>query len=229
MEQIQTEEMIPSVTSNHSMTISLSECHLFLGDTTDFIQQYDKLYTFLSAGEKQKAASFKFEKDRLLYVIAHGTLREIICSYFNCDPSSINFRIEDDGKPFITINDIPHQLQFSLSHSGTSFVFAFNLNEAIGADVETIVHGNDYSSVIQNYFSEDEKQQLENSSSRENLFYQLWTQKEAIGKVSGQGVSDIKNLRLPDSYQLSSNSNNNLCYSLCFPITKEIKTFRLSS
>ena len=224
---MQPEETIINLATS-TKSISDNDCHFYLGTTHDFSHRYDELYKTLDAVEKQKANSFKFEKDKKLYVIAHGILRELIGSYFNCNPSSINFINNDSGKPHIANSLKVSDLQFSLSHSVDCFVIAFNLDEPIGADVERIVPGTDHSVIIENYFSVSEKEQLGKTTNKDKFFYQLWTEKEAIGKVSGTGVTNIPNLQLQEGYKLYNGSLNNYQYAICYPGNKEVKILPLS-
>lgn len=209
--------------ATYPTSIDSNECHFYIGFTNDFSHRYDELFEILDSVEKQKANSFKFEKDKKLYVIAHGLLRELIGAYLNCKLSSIGFTNDNSGKPHIKTSN----LQFSLSHSVDCFVIAFNLDKPIGADVECIVRETDHSVIIENYFSVSEKEQLNKATDKDKLFYKLWTQKEAMGKVSGLGVTDIANLQLPQGYKIYSGSLNNCQYAICYPNGKKLKTIPL--
>ncbi len=90
------------------------------------------------------------------------------------------------GKPFLksSVNWF-----FNKSHTKNVIVVAVSDND-IGVDVEFIRSAR--MNVANRYFSADEIELLENASSpesRNQLFYQLWTLKEAYLKFLGTGIS----------------------------------------
>lgn len=104
------------------------------------------------------------------------------------------------GKPFL--KGIP--LYFSLSHSG-NYVLCGVSEAEIGVDIqeERIV---DFRKISQRFFTEEERRILEACSENcdsegevgkregeeapRKLFYRLWTQKEAYGKLTGGGLHE---------------------------------------
>jgi 4'-phosphopantetheinyl transferase len=46
----------------------------------------------LSLYEKERAASFRFERDRMRYEISHGALRAILGFYLGREPDSVRFK-----------------------------------------------------------------------------------------------------------------------------------------
>jgi len=57
------------------------------------------LQGILSAEEEKRASSFRFERDAVRYVIAHGALREILARYARQSPRELDFSAGAAGKP----------------------------------------------------------------------------------------------------------------------------------
>lgn len=107
---------------------------------------------------------------------------------------SLTYRYGKKGKPYF--RDLPYY--FSLSHSG-DYVFCALSTEEIGADIQQHrrqLKGDNRRRLAERFFSEEEKRALEVSGEREELFYRLWTRKEAFGKLTGEGVAGILDVNL---------------------------------
>lgn len=112
-------------------------------------------------------------------------------------PSSIEYEYGANGKPFF--KNFPYF--FNLSHSGEYVVCGISERE-IGVDIqqERVCDGKKLS---ERFFSQTEKELLERCVSdveRSSLFYELWTGKEAYGKLTGEGIiasagADINDLQ----------------------------------
>lgn len=100
-------------------------------------------------------------------------------------PLSLQYRFGPHGKPEIV--DFP--LYFSLSHSGDYVLCAISDRE-VGADIQKL-QTVDFSKLASRFFAEAEYKALEECDSeaeRQKLFFRLWTNKEAYGKMTGQGI-----------------------------------------
>ncbi len=100
----------------------------------------------------------------------------------------------EKGKPYF--RDLPYY--FSLSHSG-DYVFCALSTEEIGADIQQHrrqLKEDNRRRLAARFFSEEEKRALEIAGEREELFYRLWTRKEAFGKMTGEGVPGILDVNL---------------------------------
>ena len=97
-------------------------------------------------------------------------------------PVEIHIHRTENGKPYA------EEGCFSISHSGDLVVCA--LSEcAVGVDVEQIRAVPE--KVAQRYFSEGERHLLQRSRGRKNVFWRIWTGKEALCKLSGEGLAGI--------------------------------------
>lgn len=107
----------------------------------------------------------------------------------------------EKGKPYF--KEIP--LFFSLSHSGEYVFCAFSRQE-LGADIQFQRSGIKLEAeerIVRKFFSESEQKTWRHcvtKKEQEQLFYKLWTRKEAYGKLNGEGIVaatsvDVLNVR----------------------------------
>lgn len=101
------------------------------------------------------------------------------------------YRIGADGKPYLR----EEAFQFSLSHSG-DFVACAVSDMEVGADIQE-KKASDYQKLVSRFFTVREQEVFAACSSereRRDLFYLLWTRKEAYGKLTGKGLKEGLNL-----------------------------------
>jgi len=178
--------------------------HIWYIDKSKFSkQQILNFRKLLSEEERIKADRFHFEKDQTRYIITHGILNQLIVNYLNIGLTDISFNKNEKLKPFI--KGFPH-LQFNLSYSLDYILIAFRFcnkkqldcsNLQIGIDVEDISRSIDIALIIKDYFTFEEQEQILNSTSPANVFFKLWTRKEALVKATGTGlISELKTYNL---------------------------------
>ena len=154
----------------------------------------ENLQTFislLSESEKIKADRFKFPQHQRRYQAVHGILRMILARYVNLDPAQINFTHSDRGKPYLTDDCNPLNLQFNLSHSENMAIVGISRDRRIGVDLEKIRSMENAEQLAQRFFCVSEHRLLTQAipEERDKLFFQLWTAKEAYLKATGEGIS----------------------------------------
>ncbi|HWH77220.1 MAG TPA: hypothetical protein VNT76_07600, partial [Candidatus Binatus sp.] len=75
------------------------------------------LLDLLSPAERERAARFKFDKDRCLFVTAHAAMRAILAKYLGDDPAELKFIEGQNGKPEFSTDSARRDVGFNLSHS----------------------------------------------------------------------------------------------------------------
>ena len=147
--------------------------------------------TLLSVAERARAANFKFEKDRRLYIVAHAALRSILAGYLNVAPDQLEFESGRNGKPRLTPTFTNDKLEFNLSHSHEVALIAVTRGRDIGVDVERIREDFAFAEVAERYFTAREVGAIRALSEelQRRAFYQCWTSKEAFLKAKGVGLS----------------------------------------
>ena len=138
----------------------------------------------LSPDESDRAARFRFDRDRDAFVTTRGALRTLIGSYLGIPPESVAFAYGRKGKPEV------EGLSFNVSHAGDVALAAFGAGR-VGVDVEAMRPGVEVRALARRFFTRAENEALERLSGEDLLrgFYGCWTCKEAFVKAVGEGLS----------------------------------------
>ncbi len=146
---------------------------------------------WLDSNEQARANTFKFSKDRHLYVAAHLYVRKILSQYGSLSPSAWCFQTNAYGKPFVT-NHQYTDLCFNLSHTQGLIACIIAYRQAVGIDVERYKPLPDFNALCQTAFSSLEVADiisLKNRAAQEQRFFTYWTLKESYIKARGMGLS----------------------------------------
>lgn len=145
--------------------------------------------TSLSSEEWRRAARYRLESHRKQFTVARTALRDILSRKLACEPTEIVFEYGNAGRPEIRLPETT--LKFSVSHSEHITVIALSDSADVGIDVEKPDAEIDILAVGHMVFCPLELSQLEKctDSERIQLFYQLWTAKEAMLKMLGAGFT----------------------------------------
>jgi 4'-phosphopantetheinyl transferase len=143
----------------------------------------------LSDEERKRAGEFRFERDALRYLIAHGALRAILAEYAGVGARHLEFSVSPAGKPSLAVPGAG--IHFNLTHSGDLALLAVSRGGDVGVDVEKIVAGEDLPLIARRCFCRAELAHLEAAPPAlyAEEFYTLWTRKEAYVKGKGDGLS----------------------------------------
>lgn len=151
--------------------------------------------------EVKIAGKYKLEEDSSRYIIARSYLRKILGDYLSLDPIDVKISLNKFGKPTLLTENF-ESIKFNLSHSGDLIVYAFNISDEVGIDIEMMNNYIDHPQIADNYFSSDEISYLNSSKDRFEItdrFFRIWTRKEALLKAIGTGL--LPDLRKIDVLQ----------------------------
>jgi 4'-phosphopantetheinyl transferase len=151
----------------------------------------EPLRNLLDDDERRRADRFVFAHDRERFVVSHARLRQVLGAYTGAAPASLQFAVGPYGKPHLASPASPAGLEFNMSHAGDLVLVAVTLGRAIGVDVERVRPDYDYSAVLGSVLSAPERAAFAAlpADRRRQFFYATWTQKEALVKASGRGLS----------------------------------------
>lgn len=168
--------------------ITDDDVHLWLAQVGD-LPTDGRLNASLSPDEQTRAERLHKHGDRELFVLAHAMLRDVLARHLGLKPSEVMLETGACGKPRLA-RQHGSNLQFSLSHSGRLALLGIAQRHEIGVDVEAAVPHDDLADVAAHVFSPDERAALARieGSARCDLFYTLWTRKEACVKAWGKGL-----------------------------------------
>lgn len=144
-------------------------------------------WALLSADERQRAHAYRSEELQRRFVARRGLLRQLLSDRLELPPHCIDIRLNKGDKPYIEGEPI----QFSLSHSFDSVLFAFSREYRVGVDLERVREGYPAPVLVSDHFTALERASLDHAAplDRSDLFFRLWTRKEACAKALGTGIA----------------------------------------
>ncbi|OGT24399.1 MAG: hypothetical protein A2W47_03565 [Gammaproteobacteria bacterium RIFCSPHIGHO2_12_38_15] len=174
-------------TFDFSDALGEADVHVILLDVNDFMGQLSAYQLFLNEEELIKNQHAHF-------IIARGILRQLLAYYLKCHPKELVFEYEKKGKPSLKNND----LLFNLSHAHQKIIYVFSKKRKVGVDVEFKKREVNFLKIAERFFSLSESQYLKNLPSAQllDMFYRLWTYKEAYVKALGQGISSFQDFSI---------------------------------
>lgn len=181
---------------------------VYLNEHTDLLDIESALKQ-VSAQRHEQALKFKYESGQRLSLGVYLLLMEGLKKEYGITEAPV-FDYTEEGKPFITSRPNIH---FNFSHSGTVALCAIS-DQPVGADVETtrkISPG-----LISYTMNESEQEQINASPDPTMRFLYFWTRKEALLKLTGEGIrNDVKNvLTEADKYCFETVEKENYIYTI---------------
>ncbi len=118
---------------------------------------------------------------------ARSALRQVLGRQLGLDPAGLVFEAGARGKPEVA----GRPLRFSLAHTGGLALIAVTARADVGADLERLDAALARPPSAERFFSDAERERLAVLSGRRRLelFYALWTEKEAYRKATGEGIT----------------------------------------
>ena len=162
---------------------------IFSLQLTSFNLSANFLNDVLSHGEKERAGRFKFREHRRNFVLSHGILHWLLSRKLGCTPREVQWEFGQFGKPFLP----DCSFSFNMSHSHEVALYAISSIGDIGVDVEYVKPSVAFEDLPWDSLMPEEQTVLLKASpkDRREIFYQIWTKKEAVGKALGIGLSAI--------------------------------------
>ena len=146
---------------------------------------------WLNEEEHERRQKFEHVGARRRFVLCRAALRAILHEELRCGNERLTFGELRHGKPFALVDGTPASISFNVSHSGKHGLIAIAPNGLLGVDVEERTDRRDFDRLIEAAFGPNEQVDLrrERASGKFQLFYKLWTVKEALIKALGTGLS----------------------------------------
>ena len=156
--------------------------------------EYNHYFNLLSEEKKRRVDRFRFENDKKRTVVGEMLARMAISEWCGVSEENIVFEIAEHGKPYA--KDL--KVEFNISHSADMVVCVVDDNP-VGVDIEKIrpVDLN----TAKRIFSEEEIRYIFGcipdvddynhylNDAVLGRFFEIWTKKEAYGKLVGTGLS----------------------------------------
>jgi 4'-phosphopantetheinyl transferase len=161
------------------------EVDVYIVDTVVEQARLPRYESLLSAGEKARAAGFRFYRDRSRFVLMHGILRLVLSGRLGIPAGKIDFTEGEYGKP-----GAAGGFEFNISYSGDVGLIAVT-RVPVGVDVEMVDPEKITPEMIVEVFSSNERESFFGDASLDvtDSFFRGWVRKESVIKSMGTGVS----------------------------------------
>jgi len=163
--------------------------------------------SWLDRIELQRWERYQVEQSKREFALCRATLRQLLCQHLGCENSHLSIIKGDHGKPYAVVEGEQVSTQFSVSHSDPHGLIMIAESARVGIDVETPKPERDYNGIAKMIFSPSEYAEIRSFSGQEktNLFYRIWTFKEALVKAIGDGLStNLSQFEIPSSFRRGS-------------------------
>lgn len=169
----------------------------------------------LSAQRREQALKFRHEFGQRACVAAYLLLCEGLEKEYGLKELPI-FDYHEHGKPFIKGHP---EIHFNLSHCQEAAVCCVS-NKPVGVDVESIRSFSE--SLVAYTMNEHEVASIQASKDPARQFIRLWTQKEALMKLTGQGITNhLKEVLCRDDIVLSTVESRDGRYIYSIAVERE--------
>ena len=148
----------------------------------------DPLFAVLSAEERAIAAGFRHPADGLRSAVTRAALRILLGAELGVAPDSLGFVRSERGRPALARSD----LDFNVSHSGDHALIALSRRRRVGVDVELRRVDWDWSPLGRLALGVEDRRHVDaehQATWRADVFYAVWTAKEALLKAEGSGIA----------------------------------------
>lgn len=160
----------------------------------------------LSRDELSHSEKIASKAQRLQYLWGRIVLRRILSLYLERRPDKVQFRHNRNGKPSLIGRS--YRIRFNMTHTDNLVMVAVRRGGILGIDAEILRDWDDLDDVAGQFFSAQELNVLRSgpANMRNELFYRLWTGKEACVKALGRQTSNLRFKRLDLSVAAKSES-----------------------
>jgi 4'-phosphopantetheinyl transferase len=167
--------------------VERGEVHVW-SEPVDATEDLEGNLELLDDAERAQAGRFRFDLDRVRFVLRRAFARRVLARYLGVHPAAVRIRTSRLGRPEL---DPPCGLAFNTSHSDGMAVVAVAQGQRVGIDIERVREIESALDVAEGLFAAPEVEWLRSvsSGSCSRAFLALWTRKEAVVKALGGGLS----------------------------------------
>lgn len=173
---------------------------------------FEAALPLLSEQRREQALKFKHEQGRKTCAAAYLLLCEGLRKEYGITEKPV-FEYGEHGKPFILGHP---EIHFNMSHCREAAICAIS-ETPVGIDVESI---REYRESLVHYtMNDDEIAEIMQSPNPALAFIRYWTMKEAVLKLSGEGIrNDLKTVLIGFANQIQTfvNEPRGYVYSVVY-------------
>ncbi|MBC6428773.1 MAG: 4'-phosphopantetheinyl transferase superfamily protein [Cellvibrionales bacterium] len=151
-------------------------------------------YQLLPTVDCIRASRLPRSADRNRFTLAHALCRAMLAHFGNRPAPDWILTAGPKGRPQIAPEQTPQNLDFNLSHTQNLVGCALGIGERVGLDLERTDRAINMAKVAARKFAESERDQLAavEGTARRTQFFALWTLKEAHAKLTGSGLTKMR-------------------------------------
>lgn len=170
------------------------QVHLWLATEPEQLDeaQQRRYAGWLDHDERVRWQRFHIKADQQCYLLAHALVRSVLAGYLQQSPEQLRFTHNRYGKPELDHSLQPrlHALRFNLSHTRGLIALAVTVDAEVGVDVEATSRKVEVQALADRFFAPSEASLLRETAPdlQRELFFRLWTLKEAYVKARGLGL-----------------------------------------
>lgn len=169
-------------------------------------EELAEMLGMLPEWRREKAMTYRRDLDRFLCAEAYLLLKKGLEEMYGIT-GDVTFVTAQNGKP--SLEEYP-DIHFNISHCPRCVCCAIGDCE-IGVDVEELQYDPDVAKAV---FNEEELARIAAADAPEQEFTKLWTAKEALLKMTGEGLGgDVRNIA-PEGAELYTEIRADLGYAL---------------
>ena len=151
------------------------------------IGRADEYMSFLSSDELHKSQTFINDIDRNSYIVKRIYLRKVLSGYLKIPPSNVVFEYSEHNKPYLSISD---HIEFNISKVDDYLIIGIANRWSLGVDIKVMDEKVDLYHMIYRTMSKEEISSILNNDFPREVFYRMWTRKNALLKGLGVGRSE---------------------------------------
>lgn len=178
------DQVARTIAAGPQQSPAADEVHVWLADLEELPEMCSAVDE-LSPREAARAARFRQEDHRRWFVGRSVLLRRLLLSEYGVEPGVGELRTRPGGKPYTGT-----ELTYSLSQSGGLVLIALATGREVGADLERFRPLADEQAFFEGALDERERDEFAALPEELRLHSALrtWTAKEAVLKVTGDGL-----------------------------------------
>jgi len=186
----------PSVAEKNSI-------HVWSAWYADLDQNFRVLSKSISREELNTASTYRNSADTRKYVMRHGLVRIILAHYTHGNPEMVSFKTGMHGKPQLDLPGGYADISFNLSHTSEMVLIGFTKKRRIGVDVVKMDPSYRFHESAEYILTPGEKAFLNSiePALRYQIFFRIWTLKEAILKATGSTLTMMEKIDLSEIIQ----------------------------
>ena len=176
------------------------EVEVFHVDLTPDPAREAAAFEMLDDPERGQWRRFLHAGPRRRYALCRAALRTILRRQFDCGNERIVFGASPYKKPFALVRGRPAPISFNVSHSGDHGLVAIAPTGRVGIDVEERSTRHELDGPVAAVLGPDERSELSRlcGDRKVQLFFCIWTIKEALIKALGTGhYTDVSQFQVP--------------------------------